>query len=184
MFGRVSALVICLLMASLAPASSVVAAAGSSDEVSGELLFSIAPAEMELLLTETGFSVLQKMQGQHWVLRSPNGYTMAMTFGGCKEGRCEGVRLRAVWPLGRRTLALAAARSYEQSAAIAHVSLRAGQRGMILLVGRDIWMLPGRTAGNIVAQLEHVDVLAGGMTQHLKDSDPGISEFWERTAPQ
>ena len=162
----------------------VAAQPAGPDQVSGELMYSISPEEMEQLLTEVGFTLVEKRRPHRWILRSSGGFTMVMSYASCKENRCEGVRLRAVWSLGFRPLALAAVKSFEESVAIAHVNLRPGQQGVYLLVGRDIWMLPGRTAANVAAQLAHTDVLASSMTQHLRAQDPGISAFWKQTTPQ
>lgn len=184
MFGRASALIFSLVLSSLVPSGIAFAQAGSPDEVSGALMYSISPEELEPLLEEVGYAVVGKPKPLQWVLLSASRYTMVLTFAGCKEGRCEGARVRAAWPLGQRPLALAAVKSYERSVPIALVDLVQGASGMLLLVGRDVWMLPGRTAANVAAQLAHVDVLARSMTQHLESSDPGITGFWEQARPQ
>jgi hypothetical protein len=171
------------LLAAL-PGLPAAAQTGSPDEVAGELIFSISPDEMQQLLNQGGFAVLQKPHPLRWIVRSPSGYTMMLDFAVCPEYRCRGVRLRASWPLGQRPKALAAVRSYEQSVAIAHVNLMTNQSGSYVLVGRDIWMFPGRTAANVAAQLQHTDILAGSMTQHLREQDPGISELWEQKGGQ
>lgn len=161
----------------------VAAQPAGPDQVSGELMYSISPEEMEVLLDEVGLVVVQKTRPLQWVLLVSGRVTAVLTFVGCKEGRCEGAKVRAAWPLGQRPLALAAVKSYERSVPIAHVDLVRAASGMLLLVGRDIWMLPGRTAANVAAQLAHVEVLAQSMTQHLESSDPGIAEFWKQARP-
>jgi hypothetical protein len=181
---RLPFLALCLLLAALLSHRPALAQAGSPDQVSGPLLYSISLEETQSLLKEVGFALVQAPEPHRWVLRSSGGHTLLMTFVGCKEERCEGVRVRAVWSLGERPLALAAVRSFELSVPIAHVSVRVGPQGKYLLVGRDIWMLPGRTAANVAAQLAHCDILASSMTEHLRAKDPGISEFWEATTPQ
>ena len=184
MFWRLPLLAACLALALFPPPRPALAQAASPDEVSGELLFSIAPEEMQQLLREVGFIVMDKPEPLRWVLRSSGGYTMVLSFAGCQENRCEGARLRAVWSLGKRPRALAAAVTFERSVAIAQVSLTQGPQGSYLLVGRDIWMLPGRTAANVAAQLRQTEVLANSMTETLKAQDPGIAEFWEQTTPR
>ncbi|MEQ8354553.1 MAG: hypothetical protein RH942_03375 [Kiloniellaceae bacterium] len=180
MIWRIFTLAALLLLAGLPHSRAALAQTGTPDEVSGKLIYSIAPEQMELLLVESGFTALQKLEPLRWILRSPGGYTMVMNFVGCKEDRCEGARLRAVWPLGQRDAALKAVRFYEDTVAIAHVSLQPSQQGFYLLVGRDIWLLPGRTLANVATQLEQVDFLAGTMTEHLVKNDPGIAEFWQQ----
>lgn len=179
LWRNLAATVAFALLAAL-PGRPTAAQAGSPDEVSGELMYSISPHEMLQLLNEGGFAVLDKPNPLRWVVRSPSGYTMMLTFGDCPEDRCGGVQLRAIWPLGHRPRALAAVKSYEQSVAIAQVSLVSKPDGIYLLVGRDIWITPGRTAANVAAQLIFTDTLAGSMTKSLREKDPGISEFWEQ----
>ena len=181
---RIPVLAGCLMLAILLHDRPVPAQAGAPDAVSGALMYSISPEEMGAMLKEVGFTIVQQPDNHRWILRSPSGYTMVVSFVGCKEGRCEGARIRAVWSLGRRPLALAAVKSYERSVPIAQVSVRVGSQSTYLLVGRDIWMLPGRTAANVASQLAHTDTLAGSMTQLLRKSDPGISDFWEQTTPR
>lgn len=184
MFWRIAVLAVCLLSAQMLPPRPVLAQAASPDEVSGDLLYSISPQEMDQLLHEVGLIVIDRPEALRWILRSAGGHTLVMTFAGCKEERCEGVRLRAVWPLGARPQALAAVRSYEQAVAIAQVNLVRGRQGAILMVGRDIWMLPGRTAANVAAQLRHTEILAESVAQYLTAQDPGIAEFWKQAAPR
>jgi hypothetical protein len=162
------------------PGRPAAAQVGTPDEVAGELIYSISPDETLQLLNEGGFAVLEKPDPLRWIVRSPSGFTMTLDFIGCPEHRCGGVRLRAIWPLGHRPRALATVKYYEQSVAIAHVSLVSKPDGFYLLVGRDIWIAPGRTAANVAAQLTFTDTLAGSMTQSLREKDPGISEFWEQ----
>ncbi len=184
MSWRFPLLALCLLLTLFQPPRPALAQAASPDRVSGELLYSISLEEMDQLLREVGFIVIDRPEALRWILRSAGGHTLVMTFAGCKEARCEGVRLRAVWPLGSRPQALAAVKSYESSVAIAHVNLMQGRQGAFVMVGRDIWMLPGRTAANVAAQLRHTEVLADSMTQHLTAQDPGIAAFWNQAMPQ
>ena len=168
------------LLAAIA-ASGTVAQAQSTDRLGGAigpLIYSITPREMSDMLTDAGYSIVE---------RGPN-YLVALSLGdqlmliqlfGCEFRDCEGVRVQTRWVLGERETAIEAARGYEHTVPIAYVTFARDELGVSLFVGRDIGLIPGRTRRNLLFQIGLVDRMAESVTNMLIAEDPGILDYWE-----
>ena len=176
-----STLAAALALAAAIAASGTVASAQSADRMGGAigpLIHSITPDEMSDMLTDAGYSIVER--GRDYLLAlSLNDQLILILMFGCEARQCLWVRAQTRWVLGERETALEAARGYENTVPIAYVSFVRDELGVNLFVGRDISLLPGRTRRNLLFQIGVVDRMAESVTNLLIAEDPGILDYWE-----
>lgn len=170
-----------LVLAAAIMASGTLAWGQSANRLggaTGPLIYSITPRDLSEMLTDAGYSIVER--GPNYLLAlSLNDQLILVQLFGCAVRGCEGVRAQTRWILGERQSALEAARSYEHSVPLAYVSFARDDLGVNLFVGRDIGLIPGRTRRNLLFQIGMVDRMAESVTSLLIAEDPGILEYWE-----
>lgn len=176
---RRSSHAVALVLAAAVAAPGTVASGQSNDPAgaTGPLIYTITPREMGAMLTNAGYSIVER--GRDFLLIiSLNDQMMLVQMFGCEDGDCDSVRVQARWILGERIAAVEAARVYENTVPIAYVAFARDDLGINLLVGRDISLSSGRTRRNLLFQVGQVDRMAESVTSLLIEEDPGILDYW------
>lgn len=170
--GCIAALLLLTMIAAPARAQEI-----GPDEVAGDVITALSVEEFAAIVGRSTYTFTGENHGG-WEILSPDGFTMFATLEGCGGDRCTWLRVRCYWALGTRQLAVIGALTYEQSVPPAQVAVffEGGQGA--LSVGRDVYLAPGVTTGNIIANLAAVEAMSRSMTQTLLQFDPGVAALW------
>jgi hypothetical protein len=145
-----------------------------------ELIRSLDGNSLSQLLQVAGFAPRREQEGGFIVSRENGGPELWVRLMHCDgQGVCSYLRIRGVWLIGDRQSARAAVEGYDRTVPIAFVAVIGEGDQTTAHAGRDVWLTPGRTTANLVAELQFSSDMAVAMTQALEAADPEIRAFWE-----
>lgn len=148
-----------------------------SDGRAASPIFDITPEQLSRLLNEAGYTIRAR-DAELWTVDTPTDQVLFLQLLGCGAGRCPAIRIRGIWELGDREVAIGAARLYEETEYLANVSVQRKAEETVLFVGRDVWLSSGRTPQNLLSQVDQVDEATAAVTNLLLEKDPGIVDYW------
>ncbi|MGQ0531480.1 MAG: hypothetical protein ACT4OF_02160 [Caulobacteraceae bacterium] len=158
----------------------MLATPAASAQTRPELLRGLDQTGLSQLLQAAGFTASREHDGGFIVTRASGGPEISVRLLHCEgQESCSHLRIRGVWLIGDRQAARAAAQNYDRTVPIAFVAIVGDADSTTVYAGRDVWMTPGHTMANLVAELEFSFNMAIAMTQALEAADPGIRAFWK-----
>lgn len=83
------------------------------------------------------------------------------------DGMCTHLRLRGTVPIGDRAEARIGAADFDRAVPMAFVAVLGSDADSTVFVGRDLWMEPGHTRENIIAEIQHTVSLTAQLAEHL-----------------